>query len=121
MRSTIWEKKVTLTARYFSHVYLNCKKMLSLYNPVFIAAAAREPEATEQGSNSNRHRNILMGPCESSLAKCKGLWSRKDQRKKELWLILWAPQCKALLCFFKFRTEQGREMKVSIFRRFECP
>ena len=86
-----------------------------------IAAAAREPEATEQGSNSNRHRNILMGPCESFLAKCKGLWSRKDQRKKELWLILWAPQCNALLCFFQFRTEQGRETKVSIFRRFECP
>ena len=93
----------------------------SCMQKVMIAAAAREPKATEQGSNSNRHRNILMGPCESFLAKCKGLWSRKDQRKKELWLILWAPQCNALLCFFQFRTEQGREIKVSIFRRFECP
>ena len=84
---------------------------------VLIAAAAREPEATKQGSNSNRHRNT----CESFLAKYKGLRSRKDQRKKELWLILWAPQCNALLCFSQFRTEQGREIKVSIFRRFECP
>ena len=64
-----------------------------------IAAAAKEPEATEQGSNSNRHRNILMGSCESFLAKCKELWSHKDQRNKALWLILWAPQCNALLCF----------------------
>ena len=54
------------------------------------------------------------------LAKLKGLWSRKDQRNKALWLILWISLCNALLCSARrtFGSTKGIE---SIFLVFNAP
>ena len=59
---------------------------------ILIAAAAREPEATEQGSTLIDTEIYLCGLASAFLQNAKDVWSRKDQRNKALWLILWS-QC----------------------------
>ena len=97
-RITTKNKQTTTTFSRLSFRESFHRPPFQILGPLYCCRSG-EPEATEQGSNSNRHRNICMGPYECFLAKCKGLWSRKDQGNKALWLILWAPQCNALLCF----------------------
>ena len=79
--------------------------------------------ATEQGSTLIGTDDIyIKSHSFSFLAKCKGLWSRKDQMNKALFLIFtnfWTPQCNALLCSARlFGSTGGIEVRIFSFLMF---
>ena len=71
------------------------------------AAAARKPEATEQGSTLIGTNIYVWGLSFSFLAKCKALW-----------LFLWAPQCNPLLCSARLFDFGSAKIEMSIFSFF---